>query len=395
MRTKVFYNLPEDACYGCQACAEICPVSAISMKADKEGFLYPQIDSNICIECNLCEKSCPTQDKIISPLFYPVPTTGEAAWEKNLEARLQSTSGGMFFIISKLWQNNGGVIYGVDFNREMKVVHKRADNLKALERMRGSKYVQSDLKGIFKNIKEDLKNGLKVLFSGTPCQVAGLRSFLKKDYDNLLCIDLVCHGTPSPLIFKEHLSYLEKKFGKEIIDYKFRGKLKSGWRSYIKYFFADGKTKKNFWGEDFFAYSFYRARFNRRSCFTCAFSRAQRVGDITLSDFWNAEKYVKSLRIQRKYGFNLVMCNTVKGRKYFNETIPYINNLSLPMEIAINGDVRLRHTETAPNDRESIFEEYYNYGYDWLVQNRNVNLGLIKFIPTFFKNLIYELKARI
>ncbi|QCD41029.1 4Fe-4S dicluster domain-containing protein [Duncaniella dubosii] len=180
MRTHVFYNLPESACYGCQACAQICPVGAIEMLNNREGFLYPKINSTKCIECNLCEKTCPTQENVVNPLFHTLPKDVQAAWNINFEDRLTSTSGGIFYVLGRKWIENGGIVYGVDFDDHLNVVHTRVNNIAGLQRLRGSKYVQSDITGILQQVKDDLKNGLKVLFSGTPCQVGGLRTFLKK-----------------------------------------------------------------------------------------------------------------------------------------------------------------------------------------------------------------------
>lgn len=396
MRTHVFYNLPESACYGCQACAQICPVGAIEMLNNREGFLYPKINSTKCIECNLCEKTCPTQENVVNPLFHTLPKDVQAAWNINFEDRLTSTSGGIFYVLGRKWIENGGIVYGVDFDDHLNVVHTRVNNIAGLQRLRGSKYVQSDITGILQQVKDDLKNGLKVLFSGTPCQVGGLRTFLKKDYENLVCVDLVCHGTPSPLIFKEHISFIQNKTNQKIIDYKFRGKEKTGWRAYIKYIYPDGKSEKKILGNDFFAYSFYKSRFNRKSCFSCGFSRSERVGDITLSDFWNAEKYYKPLRLQRKYGFNLIMCNNQKGQNLLRKISSDIESITLPVDVAIKGDVRLRHSEPIPPERDSIFEEFYLHGYEWLTKNRCIRHSWRnKIIPIFIKNLIYEIKARI
>ena len=396
MRTKVFYNLPEESCYGCQACAQICPVSAIEMKEDKEGFLFPIIDSSKCIECNLCEKSCTTQDRVLSPLLHSLPEKVDAAWELDIQSRLESTSGGLFYIIGEKWIKSGGIVYGADFDENLKVVHKRVSNIEGLKRLRGSKYVQSDITGILRSVKEDLKMGEKVLFSGTPCQVGGLRAFLKRDYPNLVCIDLVCHGVPSPKIFKEHLRYVETTIGKKLIDYKFRSKDKAGWRSYIKYIFQDYKYKKSTLGNEFYALNFYSSNFNRKSCFSCQYSRPERVGDITLSDFWNAEKYNKSLRLQRKYGFNMVMCNTEIGKQVYDTVRGDIETLSLPVDVALKGDVRLRHPECAPLERDSLFNDYYSHGYEWLIKNRtNKPSGISRFIPLCIKNLINEIKARL
>lgn len=396
MRTKVFYNLPESHCYGCHACKEICPVQAISMVSDKEGFLFPRIDVNKCIECNACEKTCPTQADVSNSLFRQTPANVDASWEKNLNDRMASTSGGIFFVLGKHWLSQDGVVYGAGFDENLKVRHIRINTIEGLESLRGSKYVQSDINGTFRLVREDLKNGIKVLYSGTPCQIAGLRSFLKRDYDNLITVDLVCHGTPSPLLFRNHLKYIEKTKGKELKDYKFRGKLKSGWRAYIKYVYKDGDIECRSLGKDFFAHCFYNSLFNRRSCFTCDFSRSQRVGDITLSDFWNAEKSCRSLKIQRKYGFNMVMCNSDKGRALYDGIKDAIENVVLPSDVAIKGDVRLRHSENMPTRRERIFDEYYSHGYDWLVENRWPKPSIVSMIvPSMIKNLICEIKARI
>lgn len=396
MRTRVFYNLPESACYGCQACAQICPSGAINMKEDDEGFLFPHIDSDKCIECNLCEKTCPTQLNVIESLFHKTPDYVDAAWEHNIEDRLESTSGGAFFAIALKWLENGGIVYGAGFDDKLNVRHIRISDTEELKRLRGSKYVQSDVSDSFKLVKNDLKQGVKVLYSGTPCQIAGLRSFLKKNYDNLLTIDLVCHGVPSPLIFKEHLKYQERKYNSQLIDYKFRHKKRTGWRSYIKYIFSTKNSKAVNIGNDYYAFCFYNSYINRRSCFQCKFSCSTRIGDITLSDFWHAENKCKKLRKIRKYGFNMVMCNTQKGRDAYTSSMEKLNYITLPIQVAIDGDVRLRHTESAPAERETIFKEFHEHGYEWLTINRWRKSSLIpRFIPTFVKNLIYEIKARI
>lgn len=396
MRTRVFYDLPESACYGCHACVSVCPVKAIEMIPDKEGFLFPKIDSDKCIECGLCERTCPTQEEVFDSLINPTPETVDAAWEKDFDSRLSSTSGGVFYILGKNWIDNGGVVYGAAFDEELRVRHVRADNIDALKDLRGSKYVQSDLSGIFPVVKKDLANGLKVLFSGTPCQVGGLRAFLKKDYDNLLTVDLVCHGVPSPLMFSEHIKHIEETYNKRLADYKFRYKKKTGWRAYIRYVFSDGTSDAVPLGKDFFAYCFYNSKINRQSCSVCRYSQSNRTGDITLSDFWNSEKESPLLKRQRKYGYNMVMCNTKKGIESYMGIKDELEHLTLPVKVALDGDVRLRHPEAAPTDREVFFQDCRAHGYDWIAVRKFPLPSLVsRIVPECAKNLIAELKSRL
>ena len=394
MRNKVFYNKPEAACYGCHACKAICPVNAITMQSDEEGFLFPHIDSAKCIECNACEKTCPTQESVITPLFYETPTKVDAAWDKNETTRLDSTSGGVFSELARTIINKGGIIYGAAFDSVLKVRHIAIHSIEELYLLRGSKYVQSDIDNVFEKIRSELKEGKKVLFSGTPCQVGGLRAFLKKDYENLFTIDLVCHGVPSPSVFASHIKYIEEKYQSKVTDYKFRAKKRSGWRAYIMYIFEDGKKITNILGDDFYAQCFYRSLFNRKSCFTCEYSKGQRVGDITLSDFWGSENYSSVLKRQRKHGYNMVMCNTPKGEAWYKDVKSNVDNVTLSAEVAIKGDVRLRHTEKMPQQREVMFRDYRNHGYDWLVKNKSFKRSWkSRLIPTRIKNIIRELKS--
>lgn len=394
MKTFIYENKPTEYCYGCSACKEICHAKAITMVADKEGFLYPQINSAICTNCGLCEKICPTQEENIYKLFHSCPQHVNAAWNKNLADRLESTSGGIFFLLANQCINDGGVVYGVALDEELHAKHVRISSQQELYCLRGSKYVQSDTQETFQQIKQDLLSGTYVLYSGTPCQIAGLRLFLRKDYEELITIDLVCHGVPSPYIFKEHIHYIEKKEKDKITDFKFRAKKKSGWRSYAKYIFRKRQPIYNYWGADYFCHAFQQGYLNRKSCFTCNFSTSKRIGDITLSDFWNAEKYSKELKRQRKYGFNLVMCNSPKGQNLFKKIDSSIECRSFPIAIAIKGDVRLRQAEPCPAFREQVYEICRNKGYDYLVKNHKRHATFIeKIVPTWSKNIIKEIQS--
>lgn len=396
MRDKIFTNKPMDACYGCQACAQICSHGAITMQPDDEGFLFPQIDVSQCVDCGLCHHTCPTQEENFSTLFHPAPQTVYAAWNRNLAERLESTSGGLFYLLAQKILNEGGAVYGADYKNDLTVYHRRFVDSDTLKRARGSKYMQSNMSDVYIQVKKDLKDGRKVLFSGTPCQVAGLRLFLKKPYENLITIDLVCHGVPSPLLFKEHIRYLESKYKDKIIDFKFRAKKKSGWRSYVKYVFFRHRPLCLFGGKDFYSHSFHLGYFNRASCYTCDFSQKERVGDITLSDFWNAETIHHELRKARKWGFNLVMCNTIHGQELFNSIIQEVECHTYPVQTAIDGDVRLRHTEQRPALRDQAYKLLNEKGCAYLEDTYGGKLTLLqRIVPTWIKNVIREIQCRI
>lgn len=395
MRDFIYSNKPVETCYGCQACIQACNHQAINMVPNEEGFIYPQIDKNKCVDCGLCEKVCPTQEENEAILRHKTPKEVYALWNKSLEERLESTSGGAFYLLASQIISERGVVYGVGYNEELEACHKRVNNIKSLNLLRGSKYMQSDINATYKQTKEDLKIGKTVLFSGTPCQIAGLRLFLRKDYRQLITIDLVCHGTPSPMIFKEHIKYLENKFGDKIIDFKFRSKRETGWRSYTKYIFNRIKPVYLFLGKDYYCHAFHHGYLNRESCYSCQFSKSDRVGDITLSDFWGGENYSKELKRQRKYGFNLVMCNTEAGQQLVDNIADQVERRIFPVENAIRGDIRLRNSEPRPEFRSEAYKICQKKGYTYMVNTYGLKLNLIqKLIPVWAKNLIREVQSR-
>lgn len=395
MREFIYNNKSKILCYGCRACEQICPREAISMHPNQEGFIYPTIDQKKCIDCGLCEKVCPTQDINKEKLLHPEKRRVYAAWNSDLSSRLKSTSGGLFFVLASKVIVDGGVVYGVTMDDSMTVTHVRVTNLSDLIKLRGSKYVQSDTRDTFGLVKKDLLEGIEVLYSGTPCQIAGLRGFLQKDYPNLFTIDLVCHGTPSPMIFRKHIEYLDNNEG-HIKSFLFRDKKPSGWRAYVSYEFDTGIKKYCTTENDFYFHAFCAGWFNRKSCFLCEYSQAMRVGDITLSDFWGGENTIKALRIQRKYGYNLVICNTQKGQNLFNNVLDHIECLETDMEIAKKGDVRLRHAEKKPYLRDIIYKECEEKGYPYIVNKYKYKPSFIRrMIPLWAINMVKELMSRI
>ena len=308
-----------DTCTGCAACASVCPTGSISMKEDREGFLQPHIDTKTCIGCNKCEKTCP----ILNPLEIPTgfETQAYAAINKDEDVRMRSSSGGMFHALAKWTIEQGGVVFGARFNDQWEVVHDYTETIEGIEPFMRSKYVQSRIGDTFNQAKQFLDSGRQVLFVGTPCQIGGLKAYLKKDYDNLLSVDFICHGVPSPSIWK---SYLREEFDiKSINEICFRDK-KDGW---LKDRCVTINTKdaiiyrKPHMENQFFA-GFIGDFYLRRSCYNCEYKDYHRLSDITLSDFWGIQYVLPETNDDR--GTSLVFVHTRKGECIW-QLLPQIN----------------------------------------------------------------------
>lgn len=302
-------------CCGCTACASICAHDAITMKPDALGFLYPEVDRSKCVDCGLCEKVCAFNDNydkslnIDNPLAY-------AARHKNEEELRYSRSGAVFVAMSDYILEHGGVVYGAGYADHFRVVHKRATTKEECSEFKGSKYVQSDMNTVFRQVKQDLKAGLVVLFSGTPCQTAGLNSYIgKAQRKNLILIDIICHAVPSPSIWKDYLGYTESKFKSNVIKLEFREK-SIGWNQpHMESFtFTDNSIHKDF----LLRYLFYSGLISRPSCEHCKYCNLSRPSDLTIGDFWGYEKVVPKMNTDNK-GISLVICNTDKGCSFFRE----------------------------------------------------------------------------
>lgn len=298
-------------CCGCFACYAKCPVQAILMQEDSEGFKYPEVNTSKCVECGICEKVCPIiNEKVINiqmnQLYY-------AAKSREEYVRQTSSSGGVFSVISDYILDQNGAVYAVGYNEKNEVVHKLARTKKERDRLKGSKYVQSNLDNCFKKIKNDLDNGIITLFVGTPCQVSGLNNFLGKAYNNLITLDFVCHGTPSPGLWEKYLELISQK-GK-VYNFQFRNK-KFGWRnSSVCY-----EQNENFIYEPIvynqFTVIYFSHFMTRPSCHKCHFTSYKRVSDITVSDFWNIKDV--SEVVDDNKGISMIMINTLKGKDIFD-----------------------------------------------------------------------------
>ncbi len=305
----------KEKCSGCFACVSACPVSSISMQEDSEGFWYPKINSLTCIECNLCRKSCPVisrQDR------NRKEKTIIAAKSRDDVVRLKSSSGGIFPLLAEVIFVQGGVVYGAAFSEDCKtVIHVRIDQKRDLWKLQGSKYVQSKIDNCYKEAKKDLDTGRKVLFTGTPCQIEGLRSYLMKEYDNLYLQDIVCHGVPSPLVWKKYVEYREKE-ARGSVERTYCRHKKYGWNMFSLLF--EFSNKRKYIGskrEDLYLRGFLANLFLRPSCYQCSFKGLDRNSDITLADFWGIDNIFPNMNDDK--GISIVMINSEKGGELFDK----------------------------------------------------------------------------
>lgn len=355
-------NIKELAdCCGCTACESICEKSAISMTSDRMGFKYPIIDKMACIDCGLCERVCAFNSKYETLNNFEDPIAYASRQIEIYEVE-KSRSGGIFAALAKYILHLNGVIYGAGFDNSLNVIHKRVDTLKNIDELRGSKYVQSHLNKTFKSAAKDLKEGKFVLFSGTPCQIAGLNSFLKfkrLDVSRLLTCDIVCHGVPSPKVWQDYLKDIENHVGGKITSANFRDKNAFGWKAHKESFVIDNKYTYTY------KYSFSTIFNNnivfRPSCGKCPFTNLRRPGDITLADFWGWEKVNPEINNDNK-GISLILVNTPKGEKFFSKISDKVISIRTNIENGIQPN--LQHPSQL-HPRSSEFAEYYtSHGYE-------------------------------
>ncbi|HKL58178.1 MAG TPA: Coenzyme F420 hydrogenase/dehydrogenase, beta subunit C-terminal domain, partial [Sphaerochaeta sp.] len=283
------------------------------MAPDTKGFLYPVVDESQCIDCGLCLEVCPyASDDNVGSELYP-HTAVYAAKLTDETTRIQSASGGAFIALSHLVLAKQGVVYGVGYDKHMTARHMRATSLDQCNAFSGSKYVQSNLGTTFKDVERDLKGDLPVLFTGTPCQVAGLRMYLQKEYDNLILVDLICHGVPSQKLFKEYLSLMEHQQGSAVIDCTFRDK-SQGWKNLVMKLDFASHSKTIDASESSFYTLFVDGTILRPSCYECKFSNFNRPSDITIGDYWGIEHTMP--QFDDEHGISLVLVNSRKGAAF-------------------------------------------------------------------------------
>jgi coenzyme F420-reducing hydrogenase beta subunit len=357
----------KEKCTGCAACYSICPSHCISFIENEEGFLYPRIDGNRCIECNLCTIICPVNKdaEIISDDYLPLPGAF-AVMAKDKAMLAKSASGGLFGILAQLTIQDGGVVFGAVYDESFRVMHIMAETWAQVTRMQGSKYVQSAILDTYLKAQEELKKGRKVLFTGTPCQIAGLKSYLRTSYPNLTTVDILCHGVPNQKLFSAYLSYMEAKNKAKVKAYSFRDKEKWGWGSWgsIKLEKQNGKYRTLYFpvSSDYFYSLYFEENCFRESCYLCPFAKLPRQGDFSIGDFWGAEHLFPE--IQHKRGVSLMLVNTFHAQQLFSSMETMADIIPCELSTATANNLTIEQATSRPDSRDTFFKDINEFGFE-------------------------------
>lgn len=345
-------------CSGCHACFNACPQQCITMIPDDEGFLYPHIDNEKCIDCGLCQKVCPILKD------YKGNPKGQAyACINNCEeTRMKSSSGGIFSLLAENIIYKGGVVFGAAFDKNFNVKHIEVTDVCDLEKLRGSKYMQSIVGVTYQKVREYLQNGEKVLFTGTPCQISGLKSYLGKEYDNLFLQDIICHGVPTSKVWQKYLDYHKSIKKDEIEKVSFRNKTYGWKRYYVLLKFFNKKKYLRMYADDLFMKAFLNDLCLRPSCYNCHSKSVERESDITLADFWGIDKVCPELFDDK--GTSLVLVNSEKGRRLFDEIAGQMRYAEVDMQEALKYNPAAYKSVLKNPKREAFFEMIDDVSFD-------------------------------
>lgn len=359
----------KNLCCGCNACEFVCPVSAIRMTQDEIGQLYPLVDEDKCVDCSLCLKVCCENNSV--PQRTPIKVY--AASYKKTQVSKRSSSGGIFPAIAEDTFKAGGIVYGTHLDHAFKASVIGVDTPGDLAKLQGSKYVRSNMGDIYGELEEQLKNGRMVLFSGVPCQVAAVKQYLRKDYSNLLTVDIVCHGTPSQKMFLDYLKFVQKKRNIQIDKFIFRDK------DVVQDVTGKVVYKQDYLGKVVYkqdhlrAYqsSYYKLFLNcstfRESCYYCKFAAPERVGDITLCDYWGVDEedpdFIQEVRQNNLVGISGVMVNTEAGMNCIARIEEQLLKKSTTYEKVRKNNPQLNHPSHITTEHSEVMELYCKYGY--------------------------------
>lgn len=376
-------------CCACSACYSVCPVNAIKMIEDEKGFKYPKVDMEKCINCGLCEKVCP----IINEKNIENNQKAYACYNKDEYTRIQSTSGGIFTLLAKKIIQKGGIVFGASFGQEFNIVeHSYSENIKETVKFRGSKYLQSDMGDSYKKVKEFLMKERYVLFTGTPCQIEGLKNYLGKEYAKLYLQDIVCHGVPSPKIWREYKNY--RSNNSKLTEMSFRSKKEEGWSKYhISMKFGNGKKYNTRHDKDTYIMAFLSHLALRESCTDCRFKKKNRVSDITLGDFWGINGINPKMNDEK--GTSLVVINSLKGQELFDSIKDEIIYEEVNFENAIKENPSYIYSSKTNIKSEQFFMDINNNNFDKVVnrymKNEKIYIKILRKIKQIVKNIKWNM----
>lgn len=373
----------KEECTGCHGCYNVCPKKCIDMNFDEEGFLYPSVDSDKCVECGLCEKVCP----IMHTVEVENTPVALGCYNKDEKIRMESSSGGIFTLTSELVIQSGGVVFGAEFDENYNVRHGYVDNMEDLHKFRGSKYVQSTIGNSYYDAKQFLEQGRQVLFSGTPCQIAGLKRYLQKDYDNLICQDIVCHGVPSTYIWEHYKKFIAN--GRKISSVKFRDK-STGWKTYsLEIDFYDGSSYKDIGNENSYIKGFVKDFYLRPSCYECKYKTLHRESDITLADFWGIEANEPELDDNK--GTSLIFLNSYKGKLVFKKIKKSVIFKIVDIHKAVTFNSSAFKTALYNKKRVNFYKKYKEKDFNLLI-NKLIKKSMYSKLNDYIDNIKYKIK---
>ncbi|KAA8665388.1 Coenzyme F420 hydrogenase/dehydrogenase, beta subunit C-terminal domain [Clostridium sp. HV4-5-A1G] len=379
------YN-QEDKCIGCGACMLICPFKCIKIQQNSQGFWYPRVDIKNCVNCGACDKVCVMQNENYKK-YISVKISAYALQHKDKKVLRESTSGGAFTAIIQSFCNENSVVFGSTMNDHIKVYHTYVKDLKKIKIFRKSKYVESFMGTTYSDVKKFLEEGKRVLFSGTPCQVGGLKQFLNKNYKNLLTVDIVCHGVPTHLLLDKYKRYLEYKNCKKVKSLEFRSKVDSNWLNpKIRVEFMDGSVyqQKSYANDDEYMIAFCKFLCIRKSCEVCKFANTQRVSDITIGDFWGIEDSgIKNISYED--GISLMLINSNMGENLLEKIKKYTYLDKVNLEFAVGHNEQLMHPIGFNYQRDEFLGDLVHLDFE---QVRKKYLKKRPIIINFVSNLL-------
>ncbi|WP_444659808.1 Coenzyme F420 hydrogenase/dehydrogenase, beta subunit C-terminal domain [Caproiciproducens sp. R2] len=362
---------PQNCC-GCYACYSSCSKGCITMQSDREGFWYPQINQIECINCGHCEKVCPILHKEI---VNNIPEA-YAAYNKDENSRMKSSSGGIFTLLAENIIDHGGVVFGAEFNDKFQVCHSCAETKSEFEKFCGSKYVQSRIGETYKEAKTFLDDGRIVLFSGTPCQIGGLKSYIGKEYDNLFCQDIICHGVPSPKVWEKYLAYREGGSGTSVRRISFREKNESWKRYSVSFQFNDNTEYRVTFDKDLMMQGFLKNIYLRPSCYHCRFKGVNRQSDITLADFWGIENILPELFDDK--GTSLIFLNSQKGQDLFQQINERMISCHVDIQKAVKNNTAAHQSVLQSSKRDAFFKDLDKLPFEVLMKKYCVDSTFVK-----------------